>query len=150
MGTFSASIKDWATKTEDELTVIMREAVEDTVVAIGLPFSEGGPMPVDIGFLRNSMAADINGEGSFATVKPAFHGDRGAGTGAAELVISNMPLGSIAHVAWTAVYAARVNYGFVGQDSLGRNYFNGGAHFLEIGAETWPGNVDRAVNRNTK
>ena len=150
MGTFSATIKDWAAKSEEEVTTSIRKAVEDTVNEIGRPLVAGGAMPVDTGFLRNSMAAEIGGDGSFATVKPKFKGDKGSGAETIGLVIEGMEAGAVVNVAWTAAYAARVNYGFTGQDSLGRNYNQGGAHFFETGAAKWPDFVDRAVKRNAK
>ena len=148
--TFSATIANWANESKDKLDLIVREATEDTVEQIGKTRASGGPMPVDTGFLRNSMAADINGNGNFATVKPTTKGDKGDGTGAAEHLTSGMKAGDIVNVAWTAVYAARVNYGFVGEDSLGRNYANAGAGFLESGAARWPHFVDEAAKRNAQ
>jgi hypothetical protein len=58
--------------------------------------------PVKTGFLRNSWHVTINGEDA-ATV-------------------SELKLGDIFGFVNTAVYARRVEYGFVGTDSLGRKY----------------------------
>lgn len=148
MGNFSATVKDFSQKTKEAMDTILREATEDTVQQINLPRAKGGPMPVDTGFLRNSMAADINGSGEFSTVKPATKDDAGSGSGAVSLLINDFEGGQIMHIAWTAVYAARVNYGYVGEDSLGRNYANPGAGFIESGAARWPHFVDEAVERN--
>lgn len=44
------------------------------------------------------------------------------------------------------VYARRINYGFVGQDSLGRNYDQRGVHMVEQVIQELPDIAKRAVD----
>ena len=47
-------------------------------------------------------------------------------------------LGDVIMLGYQAIYARRVDGGFVGQDSLGRNYNQEGANFVAYAATQWP------------
>jgi len=84
------------------------------------PRDQGGPMPVVSGELRDSLVVDAGGRlliGTYAYREllslPAFKGPITWG--------------------WTVPYADRINYGFTGIDSMGRNYNQAGVHYIEYG-----------------
>jgi hypothetical protein len=69
--------------------------------------------PVKTGFLRNSWYAGLN------TEPPAPGGSGGVAT--MNVVAADLKLGDVYNAVNGAVYAARIEFGFVGKDSLGRN-----------------------------
>ena len=146
--TFAASVRDWANRSKEAMDDVLRSSVED-VLAVASASQEsartrGGPaqqglLPFDTGFLRNSVASDLNGSGEFATVEPPKEGGSGAdGRDQVVLQIAEMGAGDYLHIAWTAAYARRINSGFSGEDSMGRTYNQPGVHFVERAAENWP------------
>jgi hypothetical protein len=42
------------------------------------------------------------------------------------------------YIGWQAAYSRRLNYGFAGEDSLGRTYNQSGYGFAEAAAAKWP------------
>lgn len=134
--TFAASIRDFASRTKEAMDDVLRSSVED-VMALASATQESyktreGPaiqgfVPVNTGHLRNTLAADVNGDGQFGVDTETD----------VSLQISEMGAGDYLHVAWTAAYAHRINSGFVGTDSLGRTYEQGGVHFVERAADGW-------------
>lgn len=53
--------------------------------------------------------------------------------------------GETLYIGFQANYARRMNYGFVGEDSLGRTYNQSGFGFVEKAAARWPFIVDAAA-----
>ena len=87
--------------------------------------------------MARSLAAAVNGSVSTSTSNPPPAGDVGA-------AVALLSLGDVISLGYQAIYARRQNYGFVGQDSLGRNYNQQGAHFVEHAASLWPQMVKQA------
>lgn len=118
---FTAQVDDWVRRSKEALTDVMRSSIED---AVSLASSM---VPVDTSHLKSTIASDLNGPGEFEidSVSPVA------------LSIERMVPGDTLHVAWTAAYAQRINSGFVGADSLGRNYEQSGVHFVERAAANW-------------
>lgn len=135
--TFAASVQDFAARTKEAMDDVLRSSVED-VIAVASATQESartrsgpaqqGLIPRDTGHLVNTLAADVNGDGVFSTDAKTE----------VSLQIQEMGAGDYLHVAWTAAYAHRINSGFVGTDSLGRQYEQGGVHFVERAADNWP------------
>ena len=133
---FSASVRDWGNRTKQAQEAILHSSLED-VMAVASVTQESaktrngpaqqGAIPRDTGHLVNTVAADLNGSGSFGT------DDKNDVT----LLINDMKAGDKMHIAWTAAYAHRINSGFVGTDSLGRTFEQGGVHWVETAAEKW-------------
>lgn len=83
--------------------------------------------PHDTGFLRGSWQPSIgepkSGEGS---EDPSGK----MAVAAASLVSADVQLGDKFYMANNAVYAKRLEYGFVGEDSLGRSYNQAGRFYV--------------------
>lgn len=97
----------------------------------------GGNVPVKTGNLARSLLAQkgsmpTTGEGPFA----------GQDIGP---VLLDLELGDKVYLGYQANYARRQNYGFVGEDSLGRAYNQSGFGFVEQAAAKWPHIVTRVV-----
>lgn len=91
-----------------------------------------GRMPVDTGNLRRSLMA------STAEMPALKEGKEEFSDSGVEMVISGAELGSTVYLGFQAAYALRMEYGFVGQDSLGRTYNQAGYGFVEAAAQRWP------------
>lgn len=130
MAKFAADVRAFAGKTTQQMRDVFAEAVQDTVADAQTPKSKGGRMPVDTGFLRNSLASGLNG--SFGNV----------GAESYAVTLSGLEIGDVAQFAWTAPYARRIELGFSGADSLGRNYEQQGTHFVGAAAAQWPQRVE--------
>jgi hypothetical protein len=100
--------------------------------------TDGGALPKLTGNLARSLLAQI-GQQVQITDATSFAGTD-VGVIAAQAV-----LGDTVYFGYQAKYARRQNYGFVGQDSLGRTYNQGGNHFVERAVAMWPQIVDQAV-----
>lgn len=132
MTSFTASIAAWSEKAKEQMREIALESVQDVVE------DATRNVPVDHGFLRNSLVSEINGSGQFPATKPASDTDSGTdNSGAVALSIAGAEIGDALQFAWTAVYARRVNSGFVGKDSLGRSYNQKARLFLEGATARW-------------
>lgn len=146
MGTsFAASVADWAKRTKEAQEDVMRASINDVIEEAQRPESQSGRMPVDHGFLRNSLAMAL-GEASFATTRPSSKGDAGSPPETA-LFIEQMEPGDVARFAWTAEYAMRMENGFHGEDSLGRTHEQYGRHFVSSASVKWPAIVAANAER---
>lgn len=121
-----AELDKWVLQTERRMKAVVRGATDRVMDIAQTPEAKGGRMPVDTGFLRNSLVSSVNGGG---TAK---------GASSYALIAGTMDAGDIATFGWTADYARRLNGGFTGQDKLGRTYNQAGRHWLEGAAAQWP------------
>ena len=137
MGAFSDQLSAWAKATEKRTEAVYRRSVELLAEEMTRTKANGGRVPVDTGNLYRSLLASTAGmpktaEGPF----PGF--DIGAVTATLKL---NQPV----WLGYQAAYAARRNFGFVGTDSLGRKYNEGGDHFVDGAIAAWPQLVAQAA-----
>lgn len=124
---FAAQIKDFRDLTVEKLTLVVQESAQEVMSIAQLDKASGGRMPVDLGNLRNSsFVSGLNG-----SVTASGSGDAYVG------VIAGMELGDVFFGGWKAEYAMRMEYGFVGTDSLGRTYNQQGNYFANSAAEQW-------------
>lgn len=101
----------------------------------------GGLTPVDTGNLSRSVTISFqpinrDPEGYHAPQRQNF-----------DAAARRMKPDSTAYISYRAAYAHRVNYGFVGTDSLGRSYNQSGRAFLEGYVSQFPVVVSRAIAR---
>lgn len=125
--TFAAAVKDFRNLTVEKLELVVKQSTQDVMETAQRDKGSGGNMPVDIGFLRNSsFVSGLNG-----SISAGGSGDAYVG------VIAGMELGDVFFGGWTADYAMRMEYGFVGTDSLGRRYNQQGNFFAQQAAAQW-------------
>ena len=89
-----------------------------------------GRIPVVSSDLINSLTSGLNGAGGTA------------GAESYSLALAGLEIGDTAHFEWTMEYAARIEYGFSGTDSLGRTYNQPGWQFVGLNAAKWPEKVE--------
>lgn len=114
-GKFTADLSRLTEKAKANMDYIAKQAIQDVlegaqqtqpgVKQTGGSF-EVGKIPVETGDLVNSLSVDGGGTGADAYV----------------VAIAGMRLGDVMEFEWTMPYAARLHYGFTGEDSLGRHY----------------------------
>jgi len=82
--------------------------------------------PVRLGFLRGSWFAGLNEVPTQAGSKDPS----GANVSELNAVVAKFTIGDTYYLVNTAAYAARVEYGFFGVDSLGRHYSQAGRGWI--------------------
>lgn len=129
------------------MRAVLQASVQEVIEEALKPEEEGGRIPVDTGFLRNSLVSELNGTTSWPVTHPPKSGGYEGGSPSYALTVAEMEPGDIARFAFTAAYAARMEYGFVGEDSKGRTFNQQGRHFAESAAAQWPAIVERNIGK---
>jgi len=130
-----ATLDQWTKKTEKRIDAVLKDAAQSVIAVAQTSKGHGGRMPVITNTLRGSLESSIAG------------GASGEGESSHILVAPTMKGGDVATFTWTAEYARRVNNGFTGADSLGRNYSQVGAHFVEGAVDQWPAIVRASIRK---
>lgn len=127
---FGDQVRAFAAKAKLRQEAIFRESSQELMEEANKPEAQGGKMPVDTGFLRNSQAASTSGAPDSASAAPS-------------LVLLKVGVGQTVWMGWTAAYAMRMEHGFYGPDKLGRVYAQAGKGFARAAAQNWPFIVER-------
>jgi hypothetical protein len=143
LGQFTASVKAWALKSEQRMTAVFRTAAQTIANEVRIPRAAGGNMPVVTGNLRRSLLA------STSPLQGATQGgsEFADNDGQINAVIANATIGEVVYLGFQAAYARRLEYGFVGQDSLGRTYNQAPAAFVRSAVQRWPQIVNEATEQ---
>lgn len=140
MRAFSDVCGAWAKETEARLEVTWRRSIELLADELTTTVSNGGRLPHKTGNLMRSLLASTSGVPAIGSEGQRFTGhDVG-------VVVAGLNLGDPIYLGFQAAYARRMNYGFVGTDSLGRSYNQEGFHFVEAAIALWPTIVELAVD----
>ena len=99
MSTFTAQVMAFTDRANEKLEAVIKQSAQEVFATAQTPKAQGGRMPVDTGFLRNSLIAQLNG----ATV--------GGGADAYTLAIAGAEAGDVIFGGWTANYARHQEYG---------------------------------------
>lgn len=126
---FGAQVKAFADKAKLRQTTVFRLSSERVLREANVPVGQGGLLPFDLGFLMNSITAGTDPGGGF---DPA-------------LVFHKLEIGQTVYAGWSAEYAMRQEFGFVGPDSLGRVYNQSGSAFLRSSVQRWQEYVNDAA-----
>lgn len=123
--TFLAAVKGWSDLTKQKMELVVKQSAQDVASIAQTDKASGGNMPVDTGFLRNTFQSSLNG--STALTGPDSYA----------AIIAGMELGDVFEGGWTAAYALRMEYGFVGTDSRGRTYNQAGNFYALNAIQQW-------------
>ena len=127
-GSFGADVGKWATQTKQRMEIIRKEAAQRVVEIMQTPVAKGGNLPLDTGFMRASLQAQI-GQGAFtARDNPGGDGSFSYDAGAVSLVIAGSKLTDTITVAFTANYAIHQEYGARGRP---------GRAFVRLASQQW-------------
>lgn len=126
---FTKAMDSWAHLAAAQLDALARQSIQELAERVVLA------TPVDTAFLRGSWQPSIGGYDMAAVGSPDAGGARVMSqTG---IALSGLPLGETFYLVNNAVYAMRLEYGFVGEDSLGRYYNQAGRHFVGNAIVAW-------------
>jgi len=129
---FAAQVSAWASAEMERAEAVFQTAAQTVANEVRTPVAAGGRMPVKTGNLRRSLMASTSSMPTIVEGKQEFS------ESPVELVIAGAELEGTIYLGFQAAYAARMNYGFVGQDSLGRSYNQAGFGFVDAVAQRWP------------
>lgn len=141
MGAFADACSAWAREAKDRMESVFKTAAEDMAEEVSRNRKEGGKLPYDTGNLRRSLLASTTAMPLQAD--PTVEWPEGAGYDTS--AIMHATLDDTIYIGFQAAYARRLNYGFVGEDALGRRYDQKGAHFVEAAIDQWPEIVKAAA-----
>lgn len=131
----------WAQEQIRKLAAVPQVVADEMANTMTQYTVAGGLTPLDTGNLSRSVTL------SFTPIKrdpPGYHADKRQNF---EVTARKLKPDTPFYISYRAAYAHRVNYGYVGTDSLGRNYNQSGRAFLEGYAAQFPQVVARAVAR---
>ena len=141
MGQFSSIVDQWTKETEQRMTAVWRQSIDDLADTMNKTRANGGRLPHRTGNLMRSLLASTSAMPPTGGPNAKYSGqDVG-------LTTAGLRLDQTVWLGYQAIYARRMNYGFVGEDSLGRNYNQAGAHFVEAAIAEWPNIVRMAVSK---
>jgi hypothetical protein len=134
---FRRTVGNWAGKVAD-LAPLARVAIQDLAEAVI------DDTHVDTGFLVGNWQPSLNA--------PVIDADpNGYGNGYPEskisVVLPELKQGDVFYFTNNAAYARRREYGFVGQDSLGRYYNDRGDHMIANNISRWDMIVQGAAQK---
>lgn len=135
---YRRTLGEWAAKAGDQLEALARVACQD------LAEETVDGTPVDVGFLVGNWQPSLN--------TPNLGTDEsGSGNGYAMskvgLVVTNIKAGDTFYLVNNAAYARRIEFGFVGADSLGRVYNQRGQFMVTKAIQKWPSIVATAAGK---
>ncbi len=126
---FKATLGAWATQVGDKLDALARQS------AFRMSRNVIQATPVDTGFLRGSWQPSI---GAPATGAASPDKSGSARMAQVALTVAGLKRGERFYLINNARYAMRLEYGFVGEDSLGRSYNQQGRFYVGDQIKRWP------------
>lgn len=131
---FVVAIDDWVAKVRDRQDRIIQLAAQMALERIKQL------TPVKTGYLRANWTV-VRGSAAEALMGAAPRPEESQAT------ILRLHAGDEFTLLNATVYAARINYGFVGTNSLGRHYEQSGAHMVEKVVTELPDIFEKAAAR---
>lgn len=133
----SSDVDKWIAKAEARLEAVYRRSVEMLGSEMAKTKPQGGRVPFQTGNLARSLVA---AKGKMPGLRDVRF--RGSNIGA---MTATLKITDTAYIGYQANYARRMNYGYVGADSLGRVFNQEGNYFVEGAAAQWSNIVSDAV-----
>jgi hypothetical protein len=98
-GVFTARVIAFTDRSKEKIEAVIKQSAQEVFSIAQTPKAQGGRMPVDTGFLRNSLVAELNGSAV------------GGGADAYTLAVAGAEIGDTIFAGWTADYARFMEYG---------------------------------------
>lgn len=119
----------WAGQSTAQLTALLRNSVQALAKEASTTIPNGGRVPVKTGNLARSVVVSKTPPKVIDVL--ATQQDYSLG-------VADLKPGEPVYIGYQAAYSRRLNYGFVGEDKLGRTYNQTGYGFAEAAAAKWP------------
>lgn len=132
MGTFSSQVLKFNAEAKENSSLILRTAVDLLHREVVKTKADGGNLPHDSGNLGRSA------EVSTVSMPAVDTEEREYGAPDVSFVLNGVEYGKPVYIGFRAIYGPVANWGFVGQDSLGRNVNRTGDYFVEKAGAKWP------------
>lgn len=134
---FGAMVEGWCRAIPERIEAVRNTAIDKLADEMVRTKGQGGRLPFEHGNLARSIQAStqampMTAPGPFA----------GSNVGA---VTATLKVDQPIWLGYQAVYARRMNYGFVGADSLGRVYNQAGNYFVEGAILQWRSFVAESI-----
>lgn len=133
---FASDIEKWCKETPERVNAVRKRAIELLADEMTTTNRNGGKVPFKDGNLAKSLLASTQGMPKTSETPVA-----GENIG---LVTATLQPDQPVWLGYQAIYARRMNYGFVGADSLGRVFNQEGHYFVEGAIAKWPEFVKEA------
>lgn len=132
---FAASLKAWREKAGDKLGALARVATQDLCERVI------DDTPIDTGFLVGNWQPSLNAP----TVAAGDATGNVYASSQLAVTIPQIKPGDIFYYLNAAAYARRIEFGFVGPDSLGRVYNQAGRYMVTKNINAWDSIVQKAA-----
>lgn len=142
---FSSTVQDWVRETERRMIAVFRTSASMVIEQMQLTDTEGGLNRKDLGHHLASLQVGINTPPQDAIQKAPDTPARPFAIGAVDATIAGAELGDTVVASYGMAYSLRLEYGFEGTDSLGREYSQKPYAFVRTAAQNWPQIVEQAT-----
>jgi hypothetical protein len=130
-GSFSGQVSAWVAKSKARVEAVYKESAQRVIAEMQRPVGVGGNMPVDTGFLRASLMAELGTPNFGLRDNPG--GKAVYDAGQVSLIIASAKITDPITAVYTANYAKFVNDGARGRAPR---------QFVGLAAQQWPRIVD--------
>lgn len=131
MSDFSSDVSRWCNDAGDRASALFHAIAFDAVARVQ------ELTPVDTGFLRSN----------WTVVKPGDSEPVPGRVPNPSAAIMQSEVGDVLNIVNPTVYARRIEFGFTGEDSLGRYYSQPGRHMMQQTMSEMPQIAQRALER---
>ncbi len=139
---FASEVDDWVRATKARMDAVFRTATLRLIQRMQTP---GEYVPFDTGALRASLVVVVNGTPPPPRTKEPESPATAWDSSQIVATISGAVAGDVVVASYTTAYARRLEYGFVGTDSLGRTYNQQGRGWVRRAAQSWGSIVAQAT-----
>jgi hypothetical protein len=136
---FTAQIDDIVKAVNGDIEYVMRQSISD--VLVGAQTTQIGITQGATSFVEGKIPVGLTAE-----LVNSLTVDGAKGSEAYVVAIANMEPGDQQKFAWTAPHARRMEMGFTGIDSLGRQYSVPGRFFVLRNAEMFESHVNKRAS----
>ena len=129
---YMAALDAWREKANGGMVALARQSIYDICVNVVLD------TPVDTGFLRGGWQPNIGGIlDALGKGSQGFDKGGAMATAAVGLKMVDLEVGDTFYMTNRTAYALRLEFGFVGEDSLGRHYNQAGRYYVTNNVARW-------------
>jgi hypothetical protein len=135
---FSAAVNKWTKQAEERCNDAFQMGMLDFTIHLR------DTTPIDTGYLRSSLTLGKNG-----AIPAGPMAEYGSNQNDQNIlsVISTLKVGDRVSLVYNATYARRLEYGFTGMDSLGRNYNQAGRFWIRAASSRFVSIMRAAATR---